>query len=225
MENTTEYRYEKKYIVKTVYVKEVLSLLKLHPAAYYKIYPHRYVNSVYFDTSEMRNYHSHIHGELQRKKIRIRWYGEEEGLIERPVLELKEKKGDVGLKRSYSLSSLVIDKKTDWCTYFKNGTLPIEIKEEAKFLIPQILTRYCRYYYISGDKHCRLTVDTDICFKRMSGAAALMVRSERYLNSSIIELKYSNQNDAVNYEIGTLFKARITRFSKYLEGISGTFLL
>lgn len=225
MKSVTDYRYEKKYLVKISSISEILSLLKLHPAAYNTHYPHRYVNSVYFDSPGMRNYHSHTSGEPIRKKVRIRWYGEESGLIENPVMEMKEKKGGVGKKRSFLLPQINVGKnRTDWCGIIKKTLLPADIKEEIRNLSPVLFTRYCRHYYISGDKRCRLTVDSDICFGKIS-PANFRTQPERYFNTAVIELKYSTDCDCLDYEAGTLFNSRITAYSKYLEGISCTAFL
>ncbi len=226
MECVTDYRYEKKYFVKAISVSEILSLLKLHPAAYRVHYPHRYVNSVYFDSPGMRSYNSHISGEPVRKKVRIRWYGDESGLIENPVLELKEKNGGIGKKRSFSLPQTnVARNRTDWCRIIKKALLPADVIEEIQNLSPVLLIRYCRHYYISGDKLCRLTVDSDLCFGKLSSAANFRTQPERYFNTVVIELKYSTNCDCRNYEAGTLFNSRITAYSKYLEGINCTAFL
>lgn len=220
MENVTEYRYERKYLVKVYSVQEVCSLLKLHPAVYLTAYPPRYVNSVYFDTPGFRNYNAHVNGEFKRTKIRIRWYGEHSGLVQNPVLEQKEKTGDAGIKRSYPLLPLMVDNgRADWSSYLEKNQYLNNAAFKDSLFFPVIFIRYFRYYYISSDLQCRLTIDTDVCYRNVSGSAVFKSFTDRCQNVAVVELKYSVANDAVKYEPGTLFGTRTVGYSKYLNGV------
>ena len=48
---------------------------------------------IYFDSLNFKDYSETINGISNRQKIRIRWYGDFFGLIKKPVLEFKQKKG------------------------------------------------------------------------------------------------------------------------------------
>ena len=65
---------------------QVRALVKLHPSMFYEPYPPRYVNNLYLDTEDMENYLDNVSGVAERRKVRIRWYGDLFGDIGRPML-------------------------------------------------------------------------------------------------------------------------------------------
>ena len=84
-ENTEKYRYERKFFISKLTKYEVESLIKLHPAMFSEIYFPRFVNNLYFDSFNMKSYFDSVDGSPNRRKIRIRWYGDLFGDIEKPV--------------------------------------------------------------------------------------------------------------------------------------------
>jgi hypothetical protein len=108
---TRDYRYERKFLVDRLDVHQVRALVKLHPAMFYEPYPPRYVNNLYLDTEELDNYQENVSGTGERRKVRIRWYGDLFGLIEKPVLEFKIKSGLVGTKVTYPFAPFTFDKQ------------------------------------------------------------------------------------------------------------------
>ena len=40
-----------------------------------RTFPNRTINSLYFDTASLNDYHDSEEGTVPRKKIRVRWYG------------------------------------------------------------------------------------------------------------------------------------------------------
>ena len=92
------FRYERKFLVEELMLPQVATLIKGHPRMFYAPYPPRYVNNLYLDTPDMVNYFDNVDGAMQRRKVRVRWYGEPFGEINRPMLEVKVKEGLVGTK-------------------------------------------------------------------------------------------------------------------------------
>ena len=69
-------------------------------------HPESQVHSLYFDTADLEDYHCSEEGFHERRKIRIRWYGDQTGQTDSlPVfVELKTKKGFWGDKKRRQLS-------------------------------------------------------------------------------------------------------------------------
>src|SRR3989338_2181632 len=98
-------RYERKMYFPSQNASEVESWIRLHPEGFKEIYSGRFVNSIYFDSLDMKCYFDAINVLNERYKVRIRWYGELFGKIEKPVLELKWKHGQLVKKDTYDLMS------------------------------------------------------------------------------------------------------------------------
>ena len=84
-------RYERKWIFNNGdYLKLINSLLRSNFFFRYQ-YPKRKVNSIYFDDQNLSSIRENLDGISNKRKIRIRWYGNSKILIS-PVLEIKSKK-------------------------------------------------------------------------------------------------------------------------------------
>ncbi len=101
--DTDNYRYERKFLVDRLDQHQVMGLIKRHPAMFCQPYPPRFINNFYLDTAHMVNYRDNVDGAADRRKVRIRWYGELMGQIENPVLEFKIKRGLVGTKKHHPI--------------------------------------------------------------------------------------------------------------------------
>ena len=88
-----KWRYERKFFISGLKKEDIEFMVKLHPAIFREIYHERTVNNLYFDSYEMKSYLDNVSGNSQRAKVRIRWYGDLFGIIEKPVLEVKIKRG------------------------------------------------------------------------------------------------------------------------------------
>ena len=71
-----DYRYERKFMVEGLDHHQAIALIKRHPYLFYQPYPPRYINNFYLDTPEMDNYYDNVCGAPDRRKVRLRWYGE-----------------------------------------------------------------------------------------------------------------------------------------------------
>jgi len=70
-------RYERKYKLDLATPAFVKQVIKMHPASFRKIHPDRQVNNIYFDTIDLTTYKDNVIGIADRKKFRVRWYGED----------------------------------------------------------------------------------------------------------------------------------------------------
>ena len=73
-------------------------MIRLHPASFRTLYPPRQVNNIYFDTRDLLGFRQNIAGQNERRKYRVRWYGEEVKAVSKPRFEIKRKHNELGDK-------------------------------------------------------------------------------------------------------------------------------
>ena len=222
-----DYRYERKFVVDQLDQHQVLSLIKRHPAMFYQPYPPRINNNFYMDTADMVNYHDNVIGSADRRKVRIRWYGELIGPVEKPVLEFKIKRGLVGTKRQYRVSGLAIErgfKAQDLMRNAITSDVPSEVRSHLRTLNIVLLNNYRRRYFVSRDGRFRLTLDTDMAYYRIAGRCNWMAHRQNDHRNVIVELKYGIEDDAEASRISTFFPFRVTKSSKYVQGIERVYV-
>jgi hypothetical protein len=205
---------------------EVERCVLRHPALFREIFRERSVNNIYFDTLQRSHFWDSVFGAAERLKVRIRWYGELFGLIAGPMLELKQKYGLVGRKESYPLQAFVLQPGTDLAVLrdvIRQTVLPDAHTEELLSLSPVLLNRYRRKYFLSADSRFRITIDDDLqCFR-------LSPRKNTFLDKCvdrrhvIVELKYDHDCGDAADRITSRFPFRMTRWSKYVNGLGGDY--
>ena len=216
----SEYRYERKFFVTELSKYEIENIVKIHPATFTEIYYKRFINNIYFDTFNYNNLRENVEGSTERIKIRIRWYGELFGYVEKPVLEIKIKKGLLGKKISVPLNPFSLTKKTnipDILKSIKDLQEIIEIDFES--LIPSLLNRYSRSYYQSFDNNFRITIDNDQSFYLIKQNNNSFLNHHNDNRATILELKYNQIFDQEANFITSQFPFRVTKSSKYVNGI------
>ena len=218
-----ERRYETKFSVSQLSRTEIENIINNHPAMFHQIYTKRSVNNIYFDDAELSSFVDNIEGERDRKKIRIRWYGDLFGLCTNPVLEIKYKTGLLGWKERHSLNDFKLDKDKhfDYKNIFnnlrKNDEFDI-LKLDLPFLSPTLLNCYKRTYYLSFDKKYRITLDNNMDFYSINPVKDYF-KTFADDEKTIIELKY-DQHDADGAKFITQnFPFRVTKNSKYVVGV------
>lgn len=224
MKQTVEenYRYERKFFISELTVYEVEALVKLHPAMFSEIYYRRYVNNIYFDTAGTENYFDNVDGAEIRQKFRIRWYGDLFGFIEKPVLEIKRKKGLLGSKESYELRPFRIGDDPDFTVIaaaINASDIPERIKMGLKAMTPMLLNCYGRKYFLSADGSFRITLDTDLSFYPMAGRNNFFFHKWLDDLNVILEMKYERDKDHLADNVASAFPFRLTRSSKYVSGL------
>ena len=197
----SEYRYERKFFVTELSKYEIESIVKMHPAIFSEIYYKRFVNNIYFDSFNFTNLRENVEGATNRIKIRIRWYGELFGYVEKPVLEIKIKKGLLGKKISVPLKPFSLTKKTKIPDILKSiNDLQEIIEIDFESLIPSLLNRYSRKYYQSSDNKFRITIDSEQSFYLINKSDNSFLNHHNDNRSIILELKYNQTFDKdVNY--------------------------
>ena len=162
MENNHGLRCERKFLVGDLSVDELENIILHHPAIFRPVFSERFVNNIYFDSLEFISYHQSIEGLDQRKKVRVRWYGDLSGPIKNPVLETKKKWGNVGKKETRPLSSFEFEdffSEAEALDLNKKVPLNENLKKDLYFLEAKLINRYNRKYFLSANGRYRITLD------------------------------------------------------------------
>ena len=217
-------RYEKKFIFIGDHVEDVKNILYLNSYCFNEIYEKRKINNVYFDDNDLNFYKQNVSGVGSREKYRLRWYGDDFSKIEGATLEIKRKFGEVGDKISsklpqfkydlsigdaFELQRLLCD-QLDARPFFQNAVSQLN---------PTLFNSYERRYFLSACQKFRVTLDYHQHF--YDPAASNFLQSKKSIDKRIIvlELKYSTQDDMEARNIPQQFTSRVSRNSKYVQGI------
>ncbi len=215
-------RYERKFYLQNFSFERAETIIKHNPARFTEIHQQRFINNIYFDTPKLTFFFDNVVGKSTRKKIRIRWYGELFGKIEKPVLEFKLKSGATGNKLSFPLIGFTLDKSFNQKTLkiiFDKSNLPDWVREDLFTVEPTLINRYSRKYFQSFDKRYRSTIDHQLKYVNVDRTFNYFTRTETDNSSVIVELKYSYEDDNKANLITNHFPFRITKSSKYVNGI------
>lgn len=215
-----EFRYERKFLVPDLSYELLQQYVKTHPAQFKSIYHERHVNNIYFDTLNYENYYANVDGEMNRLKFRIRWYGDLFSDSQTPVLEVKIRKGYVGTKQYVDLPPLTMGSsfsQLKLMNWLKGIQLPDSIRYQLLRQVPSLINRYKRCYFLSADRQFRISIDDDISvFSPLSKILGFPTK----LPYRVLEVKYSTENNDLVSKITSKFPFRMTRSSKYVDGLN-----
>lgn len=214
-------RYERKYYITGLLMPEVEAVAKHNPAVFREIFSKRYVNNLYLDLPGRRNYFDGVIGAQERQKVRIRWYGDFSGDIEKPTLEVKLRNGLVGWKRSYPLPPFRIDSGFSfraWLQEIRREPIPECLGAWLSSYEPTLVNRYVRKYFQSYNKRFRLTIDSELSYGAVGKGYNALIRWAN-CPDTVLELKYPPDLDLEAAEISASFPFRVTKSSKYIMGI------
>lgn len=215
-------RYERKFRIECLSKEEVEANIKSNTAFFKEIFHERIVNNVYFDSDDFIHYCGNVEGDRQRFKVRIRWYGKLKKFVEKPRLELKIKDGLLGSKLSFPLNAFEFKEGVSMAALFENvfseSDLPMWVKEYLKKTRPSLLNNYRRKYFISSGKDYRITIDYDLRYYYLSSGTFFLNNFERD-DALVVELKYGKEYDGEAAFISNQFPFRLTKSSKYVNGI------
>lgn len=168
-----------------------------------KIYKSRIINSIYFDKSNLEFFMFSEEGITPRKKIRFRWYDDD---FNKGKLEIKNKNTFFSKKKIIEVN--VKDKSL---------LSKIIYKISKEKLIPTLFVTYKRQYF-AYKNNSRFTLDTNIKYSALNRATKIL--NSYKSNISVLEIKKNINDNSTIYQ--SLFGARISRYSKYCEGIKLT---
>ena len=216
-------RYERKCRVDRASKQQVWYHIKHHPAFFREIYVPRQINNIYFDTPQFKYYKANEIGIANRKKVRIRWYGPLANLATSPQLEININSGLVGDKLFYPLSNFLLSDEFSpdfFVNLAKDNQLPAIVIEELKHVRPTLFNTYYRSYFQSANKKFRLTFDEAMSFYRPTFLANRYLNGQQNRHTFIIELKYQLEQDHLAREVFQHFPYRLSKNSKYVNGVN-----
>lgn len=223
IQSISNQRFERKFYLPTLPESALDEMLKHHPMRFRYVYPQRFVNNIYLDTFDLGNYIDNIAGVSKRIKVRIRWYGNSWGVNENPKLELKIKNNMLGAKISFPLKDFCIDEslsKLKINNLFKASDVPAHMLLYLKSLDLILMNRYTRKYYQSFDGRYRITIDSLMTYYRLSQLKNTFSQKQTNKNAKIVELKYNKDHDDQAKNVTCHFPFRVSKNSKYVEGIN-----
>ena len=213
------FRFEKKYILNKILINDFLNIIKSYPFKVTNSYPSRYINNIYFDTLSLKNFYSNISGERNRKKYRLRWYGSKDKILNKSFLEIKIKNNNIGTKKIYTLENINVSNINNIKYNLFKFEIPSEVKYDLKSLYPTLSNKYLRHYFLTHDGKLRITIDEDIIYYSHLNNTNIIFKEYRFL---IIELKFDIKNYDFASELASLIPIRVTKYSKYVNGLLNT---
>lgn len=165
-----------------------------------KIFADRKVNSIYFDNEFLDMHSDSEEGVVPRKKIRIRYYGDDSKSKDKILLEKKVSSAEGRFKTS----KIIVDEKK----FFNLGIFD----NNYGLCKPKIKIEYLRSYYEIFQT--RMTIDTNILYSRFK--SSLKKKDE----SIIVELKSNNLK--ILEHLNSKFPFNRLRFSKYSRAVLQT---
>jgi hypothetical protein len=221
------FRYERKFKPSALSVYQVRNVVLTSAAFFRSIYQPRLVNNIYFDTPEFDAYYDNIGGKSDRKKYRIRWYGDYNGEISGAVFEIKIKSAYRGTKLSFFLPDFKIEDSLNsgfLKSIIRSSDMSPEIFDQVAGLEIKLMNRYKREYYRDLSGNFRLTIDSEIEYIKLNESFNRL--NDKFTDPEVVvEIKYDEEfNEIASGVINTL-PFRMTRNSKFVDGMVGFYAL
>jgi hypothetical protein len=214
-------RFERKFFINPLKKGLARSLLS-HICLPDSEYPRNTINSLYFDTADLDEYHKSNDGDYKREKVRIRWYDDpntQTGDV--PVwLELKYKRGFAGKKkrkkflvpveklRNMRSNNSILDRTVIMHTLSEFGYFP------EPPLQPTIVITYQRLRFVEMVSGFRLSFDWDIGSHLVSPFLGVS-QAHLKLQGAIIEIKGPTMELPHSLRSLKYIGTDWSRFSKY----------
>lgn len=211
-----EVRFERKFILHKDEAYRVKNLTSILPVKIH--HPTRWVNSLYFGSTNYSTLENSIEGDNLRQKVRLRWYGDNTLAINKPRLELKSKHGDVVTKTVFDLD-LDLNSFSNIKELTKELNFKIKNNEVASTVLklnplPILLNSYQRDYFLSFDKKIRLTLDYNLSSMNALTAFKKIKMNKSLLSPVVVEVKYNVEDSEHAEPICHILNSRQTNHSK-----------
>jgi SPX domain protein involved in polyphosphate accumulation len=213
------FRYERKFRLPNKYYNQIKNKIELH--GWFKQFNDRKVNNIYFDDSYFNIYNDSINGHLNKKKYRIRWYGnlfiDKNERKKSSNFEIKIKRDLLNYKKIYKVDNLKIFKNQTYSSLNKiikkqilNNINDINLKY-IETLEPQFINQYAREYYIDMKNEIRLTIDRNLNYYSIRPSISYVGE----ISDIIIELKFKSSIKFKNF----IIQSNLIQNSKFMSGI------
>lgn len=163
-----------------------------------ELYPPRLINSCYFDSNDLRLHNESEEGVLPRKKIRIRWYGQESYFTK----EVKISSIEGRYKYKEKIKSLHSVKDIKNLSFFDDS---------YGVLSPVLIVIYEREYY--SLKNLRITFDRNLSYSDLRSSTIPTFKD----SECVMEVKVPIGCD--DDYIEEIVHHPTSRFSKYSRGL------
>ena len=210
--NFSDFRFESKFRVNNInntYIKNYF----ISCSKTFKLYPSRNVNSIYYDTYDLKFVKENFSGTSFRKKLRLRWYDDD---LAGSKIEIKIKKNKMNTKIKEEFFGLSNENKIKKIFELnKNETVKKLLLNYfgEETLYPKIQVSYLRdYYYYKG---LIITFDRNLTFTDIKNN-----KITKKIDESIIEIKFPSEKLNIYNDLVTDFPFRISRNSKYVTGMA-----
>lgn len=175
-------------------------------------YPQRKVNSIYFDTNNYTSILQNLDGISGKKKIRIRWYGNEK-IMTGPVIEIKSKNGFETKKEIIEIKELNNIQPFNLNMIYEKLNTKLNLK---KLVLPILTTNYDRQYFVSFDGKIRATIDYNLKSNFLKNLSQIDI-IKNFKKICILELKYPTSLDKyVRHNLKDI-SLRLTKNSKFVN--------
>jgi len=196
------------------YLRSNTSLKRHHPS--------QFVNSLYLDDLWANDALDNLSGLSDRKKIRLRWYADDDNIRQYSnlKLEVKSKKSFLSHKEVFDIDSSTLSKDISYDKLTKIAVKALADNGKiAPLLRPTLQVQYFRDYYIIGNG-IRLTVDRNIRFLDAMMVDKPSEISSKYFDQVVMEIKFDPGLYRSVASIMNNLKTSPSRNSKYLRGLS-----
>ncbi|MCB9231514.1 MAG: polyphosphate polymerase domain-containing protein [Bacteroidia bacterium] len=206
-------RHERKYRLENHTYEVVRNIIESHPLGFSELFPDRQVNNIYLDTPDLAFFTENLDGVGDRRKYRLRWYGEELDPARNLILEIKAKHNELGFKIQNSIAEDLkmgnLDEMRAWIRRNVQSTLPLG---------PVLLNTYQRSYLQSFCGRFRVTIDRKLRFHSMEFSP----RVPDFFPEDpaiVLEVKYDDKWDESWKEFSRGLPFRVGKNSKYVMGV------
>ena len=218
MNKTTPFRIEVKMPVSGFSISTMRLLVESHPLCFQPVYHKRRIHNIYYDTLSLNDYYENIHGNMNRKKVRLRWYDDCSLGGMTSNLELKKKQGIVGWKNIFGMQSAIDGEcASEDFSKVTDSLLDFPVFEYMGYS-PSSGNSYDREYYVSSCCKFRITLDYNISycdpafFLNQNGVS---IKDPNML----IEIKFAVDDLKMADEVVSFFPQRVGKNSKYINGV------
>jgi len=220
-------RFERKFIFQDMYLEDIINHIVLtSPYGFREIFTRRSVNNIYFDDFNYSFYKQNVSGDGDRKKYRLRWYGDDFSMVKKATMEIKKKFGEVGDKYSYKLKNLQLNLNQLSADEVQNAVIT-ELKNtdnrELLFsfqnLFPALYNTYERRYFLSSCGAFRITLDYNMKFYNPHYKDYRISEYTLESQETVFELKYETAHDKESRKLTQKWHNRMSKNSKYVNGI------
>ena len=140
-------------------------------------------------------------------------------ILNKSFLEIKIKNNNIGTKKIYTLENINVTNINNIKYEYLNSKYLVNVKYDLNSLYPSLSNKYLRHYFVTHDGKLRITLDEDIIYNSHLNNMNIKYKEYKFL---IIELKFDIKNYDFASELASLIPLRVTKYSKYVNGLLNT---